>query len=118
MPDVNTPFAIEVMKGVNNAIKALDYDLMIYTGGDFRKRKAASQEQHYVSLLNNGVTDGVIVVAPVATKFTTANPIIAIDPNSSMPEYTSITSTNREGALETMKHLIDKGHKRICFFTL
>ena len=77
MPDVDQSFPIEVMKGVNRAIKEHNYDLLIYTGGDFRKKSSAFQEQYYVSLLNNGVTDGVIVVAPVAKSFNTSNPVVA-----------------------------------------
>ncbi len=117
MPDVAQPFPIEVMKGVNNAIRENNYDLLIYTGGDSSKKEVQSQEQFYVSLLNNGVTDGVIVVAPFASKFNTGNPVVTIDPNSSNPESPSVTSTNREGALEVMDYLISLGHRRIGFIS-
>jgi LacI family transcriptional regulator len=37
MPDVASPYCIEVMRGVNQKIAQLDYDLIVYTTGDVRK---------------------------------------------------------------------------------
>ena len=69
MPDVASPYCVEVMRGVNRAIAQLDYDLIVYTTGDIRKYGTADQERHYVKLLNGSITDGVIVVTPAATDF-------------------------------------------------
>src|SRR4026207_700202 len=66
MPDIAYPFAIEVMKGVNRAIAESEFDLLVYTTGDVRKSGRASHERKYVSLLTNSISDGVIIVAPVA----------------------------------------------------
>ena len=76
MPDIAYPFAIEVMKGVNRAIAESEFDLLVYTTGDARKSGRASHEQKYVSLLNNSITDGVIIVAPVTDEFSTEAPKI------------------------------------------
>jgi len=75
MPDIAYPFAIEVMKGVNRAIAESEYDLLVYTTGDVRKYGTASHEQKYVSLLNNSITDGVIIVAPAAAEFSSDAPL-------------------------------------------
>jgi LacI family transcriptional regulator len=80
-----------------------------------RKNASAAQEAYFVSLLNGSITDGVIVVTPVATNFSTAAPIVAIDPNNESPECPAIISTNRDGALLAMKYLTDHGHRRIGF---
>jgi LacI family transcriptional regulator len=117
MPDVASPYSVLVMQGVNQAIAQMDYDLIIYTNGDVRKNTSADQESYYVSLLNGGVTDGVIVVAPVATNFSTVAPVVAIDPNNESPECPAIISTNRAGALEVMTYLTSLGHRRIGFIT-
>ena len=77
MPDVYSYYSFDVMRGVNRAIAQLDYDLIVYTGG-FR---SGDRESYYVGLLNGSVTDGVIVVAPSATRFATNSPLVAIDPN-------------------------------------
>jgi LacI family transcriptional regulator len=117
MPDVSSLYSITVMQGVNRAIAQMDYDLIIYTNGDVRKNASAAQESYYVSLLNGRVTDGVIVVTPAATSFSTVAPVVAIDPNNESPECPSIISTNRAGALQVMNYLTDLGHRRIGFIT-
>jgi len=115
VPDVADSFSIQVMKGVNQAIFELDYDLIIYTSGSIKKRSAAERERHFVSLLNGSVTDGVIIVTPAATNFSTAAPVVTIDPNEECPECFMLTATNRSGAMAAMEHLIGLGHRRIGF---
>jgi LacI family transcriptional regulator len=117
MPDVASPYSMVVMQGVNRAIAQLDYDLIVYTNGDIQKNASADQESYYVSLLNGNVTDGVIVVAPAATNFSTVAPVVAIDPNNESPECPAIISTNRDGALQAMTYLTGLGHRRIGFIT-
>lgn len=115
MPDIAYPFAIEVMKGVNRAIAESEFDLLVYTTGDVRKSGRASHEQKYVSLLNNSITDGVIIVAPVASEFSTDAPIVSIDPLMSNPDYPSVHATNYQGATDAMNYLISLGHERIGY---
>ena len=117
MPDAGEPFPIEVMKGVNRTIATLDYDLLIYTCGDGRKHFTADREKKFVSLLNNSITDGVIVVTPEATHFNTNAPLVAVDPHYEINEYPSVISTNWEGAMEAMNYLINLGHQRIGFIS-
>jgi LacI family transcriptional regulator len=117
MPDAGEPFPIEVMKGVNGTIADLDYDLLIYTCGDRRKHFTADREKKFVSLLNNSITDGVIVVTPEATHFNTGGPLVAVDPHYEINEYPSIISTNWEGAREMMDYLFQLGHRRIGFIS-
>jgi LacI family transcriptional regulator len=115
VPDVEDSFSIQVMKGVNRAITELDYDLLIYTSGSIKKRSAAEREQHFVSLLNGSITDGVIIVTPTAISFPTAAPVVAVDPNNESPECPAIIAANHSGALAAMEYLIRLGHRRIGF---
>jgi LacI family transcriptional regulator len=115
MPDVASLYCIEILQGVNQAIAQLDYDLIVYTNGDVRKYASASQEVYYVTLLNGGVADGVIVVTPAATNFPTAAPIVLVDPNNESPECPAVIATNRDGALQAMNYLISLGHRRIGY---
>jgi LacI family transcriptional regulator len=117
MPDIAYPFAIEVMKGVNRAIAESEFDLLVYTTGDVRKSGRASHEQKYVSLLNNSITDGVIIVAPVTEEFSTDAPIVSIDPVISNPNYPSVHATNYRGAMDAMEYLLGLGHRRIGFIS-
>jgi LacI family transcriptional regulator len=114
MPDIAYPFAIEVMKGVNRAIAESEFDLLVYTTGDVRKSGRASHEQKYVSLLTNSITDGAIIVAPVAGEFLTDAPIVSIDPPMSNPHYPSVHATNYKGAVDAMEYLLGLGHRRIA----
>ncbi len=115
MPDVEQPFPIQVMKGVNRAVAELDYDLIVYTSGDFKKPSSADRERHYVSLLNGSIADGVIVVTPAATTFSTAAPVVAVDPNNVSPDCPAVIANNRAGAMAAMEHLISLGHRRIGY---
>ncbi len=115
MPDIAYPFAIEVMKGVNQAIAESAFDLLVYTTGDVRKSGRASHEEKYVSLLNNSITDGLIIVAPVVGEYSTEAPIVSIDPLMSNPHYPSVHATNYQGAMDAMAYLLSLGHKRIGF---
>ena len=105
------------MKGVNRAIAESKFDLLVYTTGDIHKDGTASHEQHYVSLLNNSVTDGVIIVASAAAEFITDSPIVAVDPHIINPNYPSVQGTNYQGAMEAMNYLIGLGHRRIGFIS-
>ena len=117
MPDIAYPFAIEVMKGVNRAIAESEFDLLVYTTGDVRKSGRASHEQKYVSLLTNSISDGVIIVAPVAGEFNIDAPIVSIDPLASNPNYPAVHATNYQGAMEAMAYLLGLGHRRIGFIS-
>ena len=115
MTDVGDPFSVQVMRGINRAIEVLDQDLIVYTGGNIKGKLSADRERRYVSLLDSSVTDGVIVVAPHATTFSTVSPIVVIDPNTLNPDYPAVIAINRDGALSAMEYLISLGHRRIGF---
>lgn len=115
MPDIAFPYAFEVARGVNAAIAESEYDLLVYTTGDVNKHGTALHEQKYVSLLNNSITDGVIIVAPAAIEFSSEAPIISIDPQTINPHYPSIHAKNYEGVFEAVQYLVSLGHRRIGF---
>ncbi|HYG34113.1 MAG TPA: LacI family DNA-binding transcriptional regulator [Clostridia bacterium] len=117
IPDVISPYCIEVLRGVNQTIAQLDYDLLIYTNGDIQRTGTDEHERQYVNFLNGSITDGVIVIAAAATSFLTDAPLVIVDPNVEIPVYPAIISTNYEGALEVMRYLIGLGHCRIAHIT-
>ncbi len=115
VPDIGFPYSIEIMKGVNRAIAESTFDLLVYTTGDIKKSGTPSHEQYYISLLNNSLTDGVVIVASAAEELITDSPIIAVDPHIVNPNYPSIQGTNYQGAVEAVNYLIKLGHRRIGF---
>jgi LacI family transcriptional regulator len=117
MPDIEYPFAVEVMQGVNRAIAEFGFDLIVYTTGDAHKSGRASHEQKYVSLLTNSISDGVIIVTPAANEFKIGAPIVSIDPLASNPNYPTVHATNYQGAMDAMEYLLRLGHRRIGFIS-
>jgi LacI family transcriptional regulator len=115
VPDIGFPYSIDIMKGINRAIAESNFDLLLYTTGGIQKDGTVTREQHYVSLLNNSLTDGVVIVASSASDFVTNAPIVSVDPHIHNPNYPSIQSTNYVGALEAMEYLLGLGHKRIGY---
>ncbi|MBI5965845.1 MAG: LacI family DNA-binding transcriptional regulator [Chloroflexi bacterium] len=114
VPDIGL-YSVEIMRGVNRAIAESKFDLLVYTTGDAQKNGAILHEQHYVSLLSNSVTDGVIIVASATAEFIADAPIVAVDPHIINPNYPSVQGMNYHGALEVMEYLIELGHRRIGF---
>ena len=115
MPDIAYPYAIEIMKGVNQAIAESEFDLLVYTSGDVRKSGRVTSEQKYITLLAKSISDGVIVVAPVASEYNIDKPIVSIDPVMSNPSYPAVHATNYQGSFDAMEYLIKLGHKRIGY---
>lgn len=117
VPDVEYPYSLEVLKGVNHAIATSDYDLLIYTTGSFQKQDTALHEQQYVSRLNGAVTDGVIVVTPSAPSFSSTAPIVSIDPHVIIEKYPTVYLDHYQGAAEAMRYLLGLGHRRIAYIS-
>ena len=117
LPDIGFPYSIEVMRGVNRAIAESAFDLLVYTTGGVWKTGTVNREQYYVSLLNNSLTDGVIVGASSASEFSTEAPIIVVDPHVVSPNFPAVRGTNYKGALEAMRYLTGLGHRRIGFIS-
>ena len=115
VPDIGFPYSIDVMKGVDRAIAESVFDLLLYTTGGIHKAGTAAREHHYVSLLTNSLTDGVLVVASSASEFVTNAPIVAVDPHLIDPNYPSVQGMNYHGALDAMEYLLGLGHRRIGF---
>ncbi len=115
VPDLEQPFCINMVRSINRAIEQLEYDLLVYTGGNSSASTWASREQQYVALLNGSITDGVIVVAPHAKTFSTQFPLVAIDPHLDSTDFHAVISTNCVGAKSAMNYLLNLGHRRIGF---
>ncbi len=115
VPDIEHPYSQEVLKGINRVISTSKYDLLVYTTGSFQKQDTARHEQQYVSRLNGTITDGVIVVTPSASSFSSSAPIVSIDPHVFTSEYPTILTNHYQGAVEAMRYLIGLKHSRIAY---
>jgi len=116
VPDLQTSFSIQVVKGVNQAIEDFAYDLIIYTSGTAWDGTRAARERHHVALLNGSLADGVIIVTPTTTDFSTAHPVVIVDPHQDS-DIPAVISTNRDGAMEAVSYLLSLGHRCIGFIS-
>jgi len=116
IPNMVSPYIIEILRGVNQGILQSDYELIIYTNA--RSWTVDPDEEfRYVTLLNGSIVDALIVVTPLGNRFPSDEPLVVIDPNHETPQLPAVYSTNREGALSMMNYLTGLGHRRIGFIT-
>lgn len=113
--DLDDPFVIELLKGINDAIQSFGYDLILYASGAKAKLSRAEWERRHVSLINGSIADGVIIVTPTAITLPSTAPLIAVDPHKGDTDYPAVIATNRKGARQMTEYLIQLGHRRIGF---
>jgi LacI family transcriptional regulator len=108
------PFSAELLKGAGAAIRARDYELIVYSGSGHGKDHSG-WERRYVSRLGGTLTDGLILVTPTLVDVGDATPIVAVDPHAGASSMPSVHSDNLAGAIAATEHLIELGHRRIGF---
>lgn len=118
VPELDTSYVGEILRGIDEEIAAAGYDLMLYT--THRRR---TRESIFVNSITTGMTDGLLMILPVdpAAYVTSIRrrdfPFVLIDHEGLDNEGPSIGATNREGAHQAMRYLIELGHRRIGFIT-
>lgn len=121
--DITTTYMGEIIRGVSGAAERLNYGLMLYTQGNLRSMNHAERTKYYLSLLNNTMVDGVLMVVPldyeVIVKDLKEHDLnyVIIDHHNGTGNEPSVTATNRKGVLDAMRHLLALGHRRIGFIT-
>jgi LacI family transcriptional regulator len=108
------PFSAELLKGAGAAIRAREYELIVYSGSGHGKDHSG-WERRYVSRLGGTLTDGMILVTPTVVDVSDATPIVAVDPHAGPSRLPSVHSDNLAGAIAATEHLLGLGHRRIGF---
>jgi LacI family transcriptional regulator len=108
------PFSAELLKGAGAAIRARDYELIVYSGSGHGKDNSG-WERRYVSRLGGTLTDGLILVTPTVVDVSDAVPIVAVDPHAGPSPLPSVHADNLAGAITATEHLVALGHRRIGF---
>lgn len=120
IPDITTTYMGEVLRGVSGAAERMNYGLMLYTQGSVGHTKRTT---YYLSLLNNHLVDGVLMVVPldyeVIVNQLKAHDLtyVIIDHHNGTGSEPSVTATNRKGSRDAMRYLLALGHERIGFIT-
>ena len=115
VPDLVQHYSLLVVRGIQRAARAADYDLLVYVSAASNFNSLGNREQQQVALLNGSVTDGLIVVTPHASSYRTTYPLVAVDPQNENADFACVLSTNFHGVEVAMQHLFDLGHRRIGF---
>lgn len=116
--DVSSSYIGEIIRGIGEAIKKEGCDLILYTTGE-----RVNLEEHYVSLLSQGLADGLLIVLPrglhgyLSVLSRRAFPYVLIDHRDQGRGVPSVVAANRQGAYEATHYLIQLGHRRIGFIT-
>jgi LacI family transcriptional regulator len=118
VPGLDNGYIGEIVRGIDEEIAKINYDLMLYT-----TRRRAGREALYVNAISSGLSDGMILIVPLLDpKYLEALrahefPYVLIDQADSSHLSDTIEATNWQGAYDATKYLIDLGHRRIGFIT-
>lgn len=115
---LNTGYTDMLMQGIDEALEAHDYNLMLYT-----TRREKTREAAYVTKMTQGFTDGLILIVPrnekayLETLQQRKFPYVLIDYQGYNRHVPSIITTNKKGGYDATAYLIETGHRRIGFIT-
>jgi LacI family transcriptional regulator len=118
VPNLDNGYVGTIMRGIDQELERANYDLMLYTS-----HRHPSSESYYVNAIANGLTEGLLLVAPlVPMTYLDALreknfPYILIDQAESTESSSVVESTNWQGAYEATRYLSQLGHTRIAFIT-
>ncbi|MCK6441620.1 LacI family DNA-binding transcriptional regulator [Elstera cyanobacteriorum] len=118
VPDISNSFFADVLRGIDEALAAENYGLIIANLG-----RAPEQEARYVNLALAGQVDGVLLLCGHVPcgggrRMTDANlPIVAACETIPGADFPQVEVDNRAAAKTAVQHLIGLGHRRIAYLS-
>jgi LacI family transcriptional regulator len=118
VPELETSYFGEIIRGIDEELAAVGYDLMLYTTHHRKQRESA-----HVATLTAGLADGLLLVLPqdpgaYLESFRHRRfPYVLIDHGGIDETGPSVGATNVQGALDGADYLLRLGHRRIGFIT-
>ena len=115
---LNTSYMGEIIRGIDDALEANDYNLMLYTT---HQRK--TKESAYVTKIARNLADGLLLILPrnekayIETLHQRHFPHVLIDYQGYNQQIPSVITTNKKGARDATTYFIESGHRRIGFIT-
>jgi len=115
---LSSSYMDEIIRGIDEALDAENYDLMLYTT---HRRK--TKESAYVTKLTRRLADGLLLILPrnagayLDTLRQRQFPHVLVDYFSAKQNVPSVSTTNFRGAYDAMSFLLSLGHQRIGFIT-
>ncbi|MDX2128156.1 MAG: LacI family DNA-binding transcriptional regulator [Chloroherpetonaceae bacterium] len=115
VPNINAPFTIEVLCGVEAALKGSGYNLVIYS----TTGKAEEEEKIYREIARGKQVDGIVVQlfdhSERRTKLFSSFQLPCVVIEADLKSLDSISVDNVLGAFEATEYLIKMGRKKIIF---
>lgn len=115
IPDIQNPFYAEIARGVEDAAYASEYALILCNSDE-----NLDKERFYLDVMRAESVDG-IVLPPfddtdlaVAEMVKTGIPVVCVDRSHAKVKTDLVEVDNYQGALEAVRHLIEKGHRSIA----
>jgi LacI family transcriptional regulator len=113
LPDIRNPFFPDILDGLTDQVGA-EYQVIIVQGGKDLKAEARA-----IGALVDRQVDGILVVAPLATrtsleKMAEGVPAVVLGPHERSAVYDSVFDDDDAGVELLMDHLIGLGHRRIA----
>jgi LacI family transcriptional regulator len=113
VPSLSWPWIGEVLQGVADAVEEEGYGLLLFSCS-----KGEDSLQRFASQASAKSFDGLLVIEPEGTLDFIAGlhrgglPVVLIDDRGHQPEFPSVATTNRDGAQDAARHLLQLGRRR------
>jgi LacI family transcriptional regulator len=118
VPNLDIGYVGTITQGIDRALTTANCDLVLYTS-----HRQQSKETYYVNTITNGITEGLLLVAPqyastyLAKLYESNFPYVLIDQADASGNSSMVEATNYQGAYEATRYLCKLGHTRIAFIT-
>lgn len=118
VPNLDMGYVGTIVQAIDRELERNNYDLILYTS-----HRRPDKESFYVSAIANGMTEGMLLVAPQGPAayldaLRKQNfPYVLIDQVDIEENGSFVEASNWQGAYEATAHLLELGHKRIAFIT-
>lgn len=117
VPSISKSFSLEIIRGVASGIEDTQFELVLFTTG-----LSGRNQELYSRAVKSQLVDGLLIVLPRNDNLEYLNkppyvPCVIVDYTGGEVNFPRVTATNKSGAYDMTRYLIELGHKRIGFIT-
>src|SRR6185503_1734360 len=112
IPDIQNPFYAEIARGVEDAAYKSEYALLLCNSDENLEK-----ERFYLDVMQAESVDGIVLPpfdetdSAVIELVKTGLPVVCVDRSLAKLKTDLVDVDNYQGALEAVRHLVDRGHK-------
>jgi len=118
VPGLDTAYTTEIIRGIDHELARAGYEMLLYT-----TRRRSGDEASYLQYIANGLSDGLLLIVPLLSRayFQALSdldyPYVLIDEVDETGNSFSVDATNKQGAYDATKYLVELGHRNIACIT-